>query len=220
MKIIGISDSHMHSLPKILEGKTADLLLIGGDWSFRGTKSECGVFKSDLNVIRPQFKDIVWITGNHELGCEDDPTICPEIAKETNTIYLENSEVILENGTRIWGSPITPYFGGWAWNYNRGNEIAEVWKNIPEGLDILLTHGPPFSCLDALPNSIRVGCEDLTIKLQSMDRPPKYMCFGHIHHSSGARIWKFPNGRQITCFNASICDEDYKPTNPPREFYL
>ena len=37
-----------------------------------------------------------------------------------------------------------PEFGGWAFNLPRGQSCLDKWNKIPEGVDILMTHGPPL----------------------------------------------------------------------------
>ena len=56
------------------------------------------------------------------------------------------------DGIKIWGSPITPYFYGWAYNRNRGEEIKKHWDLIPDDIDILVTHGPAFGIMDKAGN--------------------------------------------------------------------
>lgn len=55
--------------------------------------------------------------------------------------YLQGSAVEIE-GLKIYGSPWQPEFQGWAFNLPRGPRLREKWRLIPEGLDILVTHGP------------------------------------------------------------------------------
>lgn len=38
----------------------------------------------------------------------------------------------------------TPKFCNWAFMKARGDPIQEVWSKIPDGIDILVTHGPPL----------------------------------------------------------------------------
>ena len=55
-----------------------------------------------------------------------------------NTFYLENSFVEIDQ-IKIWGSPVTPNFGyGWAFNKARGNDINQVWNNIPDDTDMVI----------------------------------------------------------------------------------
>ena len=40
-----------------------------------------------------------------------------------------------------------PEFGNWAFNLYRGKDLLDKWNQIPEGIDILMTHGPPIGKL-------------------------------------------------------------------------
>lgn len=37
-----------------------------------------------------------------------------------------------------------PWFYGWGFNLPRGQALLEKWNLIPEGIDVLITHGPPL----------------------------------------------------------------------------
>ena len=78
-----------------------------------------------------------------------------------------------------------PEFGGWAFNLQRGKPCHEKWVKIPEGVDILITHGPPIGHGDLCRNGLRAGCVDLLREVQERVRP-KYHLFGHIHEGKVA----------------------------------
>ena len=59
------------------------------------------------------------------------------------TVYLKDKETEVY-GLRIYGSPWQPLFMNWAYNMPRGEKILSKWNLIPEGVDILITHGPPL----------------------------------------------------------------------------
>lgn len=63
-------------------------------------------------------------------------TTCPDI------IYLEDNSVTIQ-GVKIWGSPHQPPFHDWAFNRVEAERI-EIFSKIPEDVDVLLTHGPPY----------------------------------------------------------------------------
>ena len=80
-----------------------------------------------------------------------------------------------------------------AFNRRRGDEIAEHWAKIPEGLDLLITHGPPKGLGDRTIIGMRVGCEDLLKRVREV--PPKMHVFGHIHEAAGSyRLPGSPTG--------------------------
>lgn len=78
----------------------------------------------------------------------------------------------------------------------------------PAGLDILITHGPPYGVLDVTPRGDLAGCEELRKKVDEV--LPRVHIFGHIHHGYGI-LDKGP----VKFVNASTCDEEYFPSNPP-----
>jgi Icc-related predicted phosphoesterase len=130
----------------------------------------------------------------------------------SNCIYLENSAVELF-GYKIWGSPITPTFYNWAFNADRGEEIKKYRDLIPEGTDILITHGQPYGILDKTFGKLSVWCQDLlnaVIKIK-----PKYHIFGHIHESNG-RVKLY----ETEFINAPICNLSYKHYNKFYTFEL
>ena len=74
-------------------------------------------------------------------------------------------------------------FCDWAFNKERGAEIAEVWAKIPQHTDILITHGPPYMEGDRCAGSnFNAGCEDLLAKIKEIK--PALNVFGHIHEGS------------------------------------
>lgn len=83
----------------------------------------------------------------------------------------------------IYGSPMTPQYGNWVFQYPR---IRDVWRDtIPDGTDILLTHGPPRGPLDTVYGRAQ-GCEHLLRELWRVkDKALKLAVFGHIHESYG-----------------------------------
>ena len=213
MRCVAVSDTHMRDVIT----PEADLLIVGGDTTFKGTPEELAFF-CDWLKRQPQ-KHKVWIAGNHELELEDNPELGPLLAKETGSIYLNDSAVEIE-GLKIWGSPITPWYYDWAFNRHRGRPIRKHWDAIPEGLDILITHGPPHGSLDVARGGLHAGCEELYKVLMGMMLPPRYHIFGHIHSGYGQKILRRPDGKTITLLNASICNEKYENANKPFVFNI
>lgn len=172
---------------------------------------------SGLSAQPQKYK--VWIAGNHEVGLEKAPEIAYQVAKETNSTYLCDSEVEIE-GAKIWGSPVTPEFHSWEFNRQRGFEIRKHWENIPENIDILITHGPPMGHLDDI-NGEHVGCQDLLDVLnKKLTHPPRYHIFGHIHEGYGRSSIIRDDGKSIALINASSCNPKYYPVNPAITFEL
>ena len=121
-----------------------------------------------------------------------------------NCEYLEDAGTSVR-GVRVWGSPWQPEFCEWAFNLPRGAPCREKWALIPEGTDVVMTHGPPLGHGDLCASGHRAGCLDLLDELQSRVRP-RYHVFGHIHEGYGAST-----DGQTTYLNASSCTLQYRP---------
>jgi hypothetical protein len=71
-----------------------------------------------------------------------------------------------------------------SWAENAGNKMSV----IPEGVDIVMTHGPPQYVLDRTADGSSAGCEHLRRAIARVR--PRMHCFGHVHKGYGAqRVW-------------------------------
>ncbi len=206
MIIDSISDLHGYTPP--LPG--GDLLLITGDLTARDTLDGYERFIEWLKEMPYSHK--VVIGGNHDGLIEKKAVLLTDVA--TNIHYLEDSEVTID-GLRIWGSPYTPEFMSWHFMRKRGEEIKKHWKLIPDGIDILLTHGPPFGILDKNLKGEPVGCKDLLDEVQTRIKPRLHL-FGHIHEEAGKRVLI----NDTTFINCSFVDAEYRPVHTPMRTIL
>lgn len=204
MDIVFISDTHcMHNKVSIPDG---DILIHCGDFTGNGQINEIASFDYWLKKLPHKHK--ICCAGNHDRLFERDPALAKSLLN--NAKYVQD-ELIEVEGLSIYCSPYSPTFLHWAFMRNRGSDILERWKQIPEGIDILVTHGPPFSILDTvMVGSVNLGCVDLYNEVTSRIKP-KIHAFGHIHFYGGT----IETIQNIKFINASICTEEYKPTNKP-----
>lgn len=209
MHLTLISDTHgFHNQLNLAGG---DMLIHAGDVSQRGGEYEIIAFLKWFE--RQDYRHKIFISGNHDFffeQCreEDIMDLIP-----SGVTYLNDSGVDIE-GIKIWGSPITPTFFNWAFNRDRGLEIAAHWKKIPNDTDILITHGPPFGILDTTIQQLQVGCEDLLKTIEKIQ--PKLHVFGHIHEAFGIETYE-----KTTYANASMVDINYRIRDEvPLEFTI
>jgi predicted phosphodiesterase len=224
MQITFISDTHTkhHELTSDLSG--GPILVHWGDVSSRGYKWEIMDFLEWFSDLPYTHK--IMIPGNHDFFFDyarfsrtpqgkmrfGNSTITKDQVDEVLSLFpdihfLNDSGVTVE-GIRFWGSPITPWFHDWA--YNRlGSEIADHWNMIPEGTDVLITHGPPFGILDeVIRGRENVGCPILLNKIKEIK--PKIHSFGHIHEADGIL-----QVDETLFINASSLSVRYEYTNKP-----
>lgn len=209
IRIVVISDTHNRT-PKIPDG---DLLLHAGDLTMGGNFLEIAKVGLWIQSLPHKYKFV--IAGNHDWLFEKDNSLARYAlgvnpGAENSPVYLQDSMGLIDlwpgktekdqqDGRliEIWGSPWTPRFFDWAFNLDRGLLIAQKWAKIPEGIDILMTHGPPYGILDSVKNydlqkagvlpkgqdPERAGCRDLLERVKILK--PKLHVFGHIHVAYG-----------------------------------
>jgi predicted phosphodiesterase len=198
MRLVLISDTHNQQ--RSLDLPVGDALVHAGDFTMRGTDLEVAAFGAWLG-LQPHPHKIV-VAGNHDFLFEREPQLARSLLPG-DVHYLFDSGVTL-GGLRFWGAPWQPWFLDWAFNLRRGAEIAAKWALIPEGVDVLITHGPPMGTADRTVHGENVGCADLGAAMARVK--PRLSVFGHIHEGYGVY------GDKV---NAAICDDKYRLAHLP-----
>lgn len=176
MRIAAISDTH--GAHAHLSVPPCDVLVCAGDFTQRGSEAEV---RSFVRWFAEQPGEKVLIGGNHDHWAESAPADMAALASGHKITWLVGEGAVVA-GLRVWGSPMTPAWRSMAFNLQRGPALAQHWARIPQDLDLLVTHGPPFRIGDrAVLGS--VGCADLRAAV--LARPPRLHVFGHIHEAHG-----------------------------------
>jgi len=224
LRFVCISDTHgrhwdLH--PRLPEG---DVLLHAGDFSMEGGLEEVQDFARWMRLL--PFRHKVVIAGNHDLPFDrsyQGPRIRDggEAEKVRNAFakvcdgqvtYLEDEQCLID-GISIYGSPWQPAFAGWAFNLPRGEALLDKWRAIPEGVQVLIVHGPALGRRDTcLPSGRRAGCADLLAEVQGRIKPEFLVC-GHVHESAGV---SFDGTTHF--LNASSVNEEYESFHSPLVF--
>ena len=204
MKITFISDTHnRHDLVKI---EPTDVLIHCGDMTSHGSFIEVSRVLEWFS--RQPAKTKIMIAGNHDwlfYKRQDEARML--LGQHKDIWYLQDSMMVV-GGLRIYGSPWQPRFYNWAFNAD-DDQLKEYWEQIPNNIDLLITHGPPSMIRDVTYENINAGCPILLNEIVHRIKP-KYHAFGHIHEGYGIETIG------DTCYiNASTCDRKYKPTNAP-----
>jgi len=189
--LVCVSDTH-NTEPEVPAG---DVLLHSGDLTYYGKFDE---LQKQLDWIAslPHTHKVV-IGGNHDLvldeACDEmdemlaEKQPASELRAKLNwhdIIYLEKSSVTLDfpsgRSLKIYGSPYTPEHGRGSFQYD---PAEDVWSNtIPEGTEVLMTHGPPKGYHDAAVGG-HAGCPHLLREIWRVK--PRLVLFGHIHSARG-----------------------------------
>jgi predicted phosphohydrolase len=179
MRLVCVADTHLFT--DDLRVPDGDVLVHAGDLCRGGDREELESAAAWLASLPHRHKIVV--AGNHDWGFATDPAMARAVFSPFH--YLQDSEVTIE-GIRFYGSPWQPEFNDWAFNLPRGEPLAAVWRNIPHGLDVLITHGPPEGFGDRFTLEGRSGCADLLARVREVK--PRLHMFGHIHQDGG--VWR------------------------------
>ncbi len=144
-RIVCLSDTH--NCNERIEVPDGDILIHAGDATTVGTHEQIRRFSDWFASLPHPHK--VFVAGNHDWLFEKDNDSARSLL-DPAIVYLQDSAIEID-GLKIYGSPWQPRFFDWAFNLNRGQEMAEKWAMIPDDIDILITHGPPNGILDLVP---------------------------------------------------------------------
>lgn len=218
MIIYGMSDLHGltgFSLP------TCDVLLVAGDilpdvWGgtyFRNhpEMSYPWLYKMFIPWLERYVRDgtvghVIFTWGNHDWTIDLPRPDLPD------NFYLLIDEEVEIDGVRFWGSPWSNVFSGkWCWNAEP-SQLARVYDAIPPGVDVLMTHQPPWGLggdfITRDGNHDRAGSHELVSVIDTLK--PGHLVCGHIHGGYG----EYQRGETFVS-NVSLLDEWYRHVNKP-----
>ena len=206
MTIVCLSDTH--ELHRELDVPNGDLLIHAGDITmFSKSTAAIRDFNDWLGELPHRYKIVV--PGNHEFFLEADPTKRSLLSNAT-VLVDESVEVM---GLKIWGSPVTPLYGG-AYGLSSAADRTALYSNVPDDVDIMVTHGPPYGILDRSPGeSAHQGCRQLLEVVRRI--VPKLHVFGHIHGAYGTQ-----NHLNTLFVNAALLGPDGDLAAHPLSFAL
>ena len=223
MRIAAVSDLH-GQLPVI---PPCDLLIVAGDVCPDAVDRQPCAFAPELQKawfdreVRPWLaaapathKVLTW--GNHDVCGEqcDFAADHPTVADSRMLHILKAEATTIPSGTgglTVWASPWCHPCGIWAFIRSR-EQIEEIYSTIPIGIDVLVSHQPPYGYCDGAIDwgSTRRTPSGSKELLQAIDRvKPRVVICGHIHEGHGGAEH---HGTRI--FNVSVIDEGYRMVNP------
>lgn len=216
MKVCFIADMHGKLDFKV---DPCDLLVIAGDicptW---GPAESIWLQEHWLGVeFREWLGDqpvgeCVAIAGNHDWVWDKAACLVPSLNANFHYLCDESIEIM---GLKIYGTPQQKWFNNWAFN-RIDAQLKKYYANIPEGLDILITHTPPYKILDKVdfPDfKGHEGCKVLKERLMEMKVLPKINVFGHFHGENGIKEVDYMPGTKF--INCSLVNEEYVMDKKP-----
>ena len=228
MRIVAISDQHGF-LPSV---PPCDLLIVAGDIcqdfvdgvpAIAEPAGQKGWFDSRVRAWLRQspatYKIATW--GNHDFCGQ----CCDFSADSPANASLTDLQILVDDSTRVpsisptgeareivvWATPWSNTFMDWAF-MQRASALAQVYARIPSGVDILVSHQPPFGYGDRMYTAHAGGLEHIGSQelLTAIERVrPKLVICGHIHEARG----RFEH-QGIPIYNVSVVDEQYRHVHP------
>ena len=229
LKVMAMSDLH-GNLPEVTE--PANIAIIAGDISpleiqFNKPAMKVWLETEFAGWVKSLPVDRVFlVAGNHDAYFES--------ASRANILaftqacgkltYLKNETThYYDDWGQLWSIFGTPYchiFGNWPF-MRTDKYMEEKFKSIPDEVDIIITHDPPFGLSDVdvilekinFPNNFEHrGNIPLSKKLKNTNY--KLLVCGHIH--SGSHNFD----PETKCVNVSIKNERYLPVYNPFYYEL
>lgn len=201
MRIVAIGDTHGDY--RRLEIPSCDILIHAGDITRFGIVEELYDFNDWIRRLDIEHK--VVIGGNHD-KCVFELKHNIGVVLRCCT-YLCDSSCVL-GGVVFYGTPWQNSLPEW---YGYASNLKEKLDNIPENVDVLVTHIPAYGHLDCV-NSAHIGSIELDDTVRRIK--PSYHIFGHIHEGYGIS----DNGYGTVDINASVMNRSYNMVNKPVVF--
>jgi hypothetical protein len=224
MRIVALSDQHGH-LPAI---PPCDLLIVAGDIcpdrfgpaiAMHAPERQQAWFdvtaRPWLVAAPATHKVLTW--GNHD-WCGQ---LCNFTEDSPAVASAGNLQILVDEGTNlpgdhhpisIWATPWSNQFMRWAF-MKPPEELARIDAGIPAGIDILVSHQPPYGYGDlcANYNTGRIehfGSRELLAAIERV-RPKLVFC-GHMHEGFGRY-----EHEGIPIYNVSVVDDRYRLVHEP-----
>ena len=210
MKLLLLSDTHgQNDVLKTLPA--TDVLIHCGDSTRYGSRDNLREFAEIFGDCDAPVK--ILIAGNHDACFAKHPIEARQIVAERGITYLQDDWVAIE-GIKFWGIPWTPIFLDWYFMANEEKRI-EKWGLIPDDVDVIISHGPPYGVLDQLlrGGGKRVGSVEHRNRVFSIQ--PTLNVFGHIHETYGQTHYG-----EMDFINCSLLNFYYEMVNQPMVYEL
>jgi Icc-related predicted phosphoesterase len=227
MRIVALSDLHGH-LPEV---QPCDLLIVAGDVC--PDRVGEALAEHDPTAQKVWFDESVrpWLAaspaahriltwGNHDWcgqACNfqgDSPNVASSTALQ---ILVDGGTSVPGNGAAgraisVWATPWSRRFMHWAFMKSR-EELAEIYAAIPEGIDVLVSHAPPYGygdrSIDGQTGEVEhLGSRELLAAIARVK--PRLVICGHIHGGHG-----YFEYNATAIYNVSVLSEQYLPVRSP-----
>ena len=219
--------SDLHGRLMGLEPQGADVVVIAGDiaplrrrgpWHVNDQKKWINKTFKEWTASYPDIRFVV-VPGNHDYFPVAH-TFFPDVENDWGYEFSPNVNFLIDSGVEIggvkfYGSPWIPIISHlWAFEAEP-DELKDWFSKIPAGLDVLVTHAPPFipECdvdRSLQTNSRHFGSPELTEAIA--EKQPRFVFCGHIHSGQHGGV-DFGSSKIYNVARVDECyDVAYEPT--------
>lgn len=191
VRFLHISDTHgLHrQVEELFPMPEADILIHTGDFTDTGSAEEFSDFNTWLGELSQRYPHIIVIFGNHEYKGDFDHQRTKQLLPNATVLNHESIDVL---GLRIFGS-------SWVYGHKAAspgdNRVPHRFDEIPNDIDVLLTHGSPFGIMDCCElRTIQWGGSEALCQAILRARPRVHL-FGHMHEQRG--LWWHAKNEQF-----------------------
>ncbi|KAF7946050.1 uncharacterized protein EAE97_005088 [Botrytis byssoidea] len=245
-RVMVISNTHEHCLnganmPEVdILLHTGDLTNFGELEALKESVKMMGTIEAELKLVIAGNHEISLGAQNRVENMSDEEyseyhhsaieIMTGQLAKDAGVVYLKEGThtFSLKNGAKftVYASPYTCGSMGFQYQINedRFNDATQVAPGqisiatnpIPEGVDIVMTHGPPHTILDQVYGSYK-GCRNLlrapdgSVKDPSSATP---METEQVNEYPYTNEWPIQSGKQTLMVNAAIMMNTAKGMRP------
>lgn len=177
-----------------------------------------------------QYRNVIVTWGNHDFV----DAWGPPVAEQLHTLLNDFSDGPPKSFTYIVARPqvihlgkyifyVSPYcleLPGWAYHKTE-SLLAEDYRQIPIGTDVIISHGPPLDMCDKIDGLVPFHAGSKALKDAVKHVQPQVVICGHIHEAYGMKT-VYHSGKTLpTCvYNVAQLDVRYKYHNRPVEITL
>lgn len=169
----------------------ADVFIHTGDLTNHGSMEELCKVNEWLGKIKHRFKHMLVIAGNHDVHGNKGKIDLKAVLTNATVLDHEMAHGVLQEfGLQIYGSP----WCAWKPAKDPGGQ-GHLFDHIPEGVHVLMTHGPPRQIFDTAGYQQcgqNVRCFHWGSSLDLNDAikraRPRVHLFGHLHEQRG--VWQ------------------------------
>lgn len=223
MKVCCLSDLH-GTLLQVEEFEPCELVCICGDIVPLNIQ---GNYQKSMQWLKDNFKTwceslpcdkVIFIAGNHDLVAHNEDFMHSVFPKDEKVTYLFHESYVYTSKSgeeySIFGTPYCKLFGNWAF-MEIDETLERLYADIPENLDILLTHDQPYGWGDVILDNVvwntghHIGNKPLVKAI--LAKQPKYQFNGHLHSCQHGLI----EIGDTKHYNVSIKNERYEPVYDP-----